>query len=82
MIRPIIGLMGLSLLTACASSAPVLAPPSSGAVAANISAQAITPDASQKANRHIPQDRALRAAALERYRTDKVKVPTPTQTGE
>jgi hypothetical protein len=67
-------------LTACASSAPVLSANSGPAVKANIAAQAIAPDAEQKANRHIPQNSALRAAARKRYETGAVKEPKTQRT--
>ena len=66
-------------LCGCATSQPAM-PQNTGAVKHNIAAQAITPPAAQKADRNIPQDRALRDAARKRYREDKVKVPNRTGT--
>lgn len=62
-------------LTACATAQPALPAAHNTAVKTNIAAQAITPPAAQKGNRNIPQNRTLRDAARERYRTDSVKEP-------
>ncbi len=67
-------------LSACASSAPLLNANSGMAVRANIAAQAIAPDADQKANRHIPQNRALREAARTRYEAGEVRQPKAQKT--
>ncbi|MEE9346736.1 MAG: hypothetical protein V3U82_00980 [Robiginitomaculum sp.] len=67
-------------LSACASTAPVLKANSRMAVKANIAAQAIAPDADQKANRHIPQNRALREAARKRYEAGEVRQPKVQKT--
>lgn len=78
----ILGLSALSL-SACATSSPALNVHSTSfgqAVAQNKAAQAIAPTSEQKANTHIPADRARQTLARKRYQEDAVKEPKPLQT--
>jgi len=67
-------------LAGCASTQAAMPSAAHTAVKTNIAAQAITPPQAQKADRNIPQDRALRDAARKRYRTDTIKQPEKTGT--
>jgi len=71
---------GTLMFSGCAAGRAALPNAQHTAVKSNITAQAITPPEQQKANRNIPQDRALRDAARERYKTDTVKQPKKTGT--
>ncbi len=72
--------LAATITAGCATAQPSMQAHVNSAVKSNIAAQEITPPAAQKANRNIPQDRALRDAARQRYKTDAVKPPSRTGT--